>query len=51
MVLSHDAACYIDWVDPTISAAALPNWHFRHIHDTVLPALREQGVTASRSPR
>ena len=45
LVLSHDAACYMDWVDPALSAAALPNWNFRHIHDTVLPALAEQGVT------
>jgi len=48
MILSHDAACYMDWVDPTISAAALPNWNYRHIHDTVLPALAEQGVTAEQ---
>ena len=48
LVLSHDAACYMDWVDPTISAAALPNWNYRHIHDTVLPALAEQGVTAEQ---
>jgi phosphotriesterase-related protein len=48
LVLSHDAACYMDWVDPAISAAALPNWNFRHIHDSVLPALAEQGVTAEQ---
>ena len=26
-------------------AVALPNWHFLHIHNDVLPALRERGVT------
>ena len=45
MVLSHDAACYIDWVDQALMPIGLPNWHFRHIHEVVLPALREQGVT------
>lgn len=44
MVLSHDAACYIDWVDPA-AMAMLPNWHYTHIHRDVLPALREAGVT------
>jgi len=23
----------------------LPNWHYTHIHDDVLPALRERGVS------
>ncbi|QXC62464.1 hypothetical protein KSP35_06595 [Aquihabitans sp. G128] len=44
MVLSQDAACYIDWIDPAIRPA-LPQWHYLHIHDEVLPYLREQGVT------
>jgi phosphotriesterase-related protein len=45
MVLSHDAACYLDWVDPNILPFGLPNWHYRHIHEAVLPMLAEQGVT------
>jgi phosphotriesterase-related protein len=45
MVLSHDASCFIDWFPATTKAAAVPNWHFTHIHDSVLPALRERGVT------
>jgi phosphotriesterase-related protein len=45
LVLSHDASCYIDWIEPGMLPVALPNWHFRHIHADVLPALREQGVT------
>jgi phosphotriesterase-related protein len=44
LVLSHDAMCHIDWVDPALMGA-LPNWHYRYIHESVLPALREQGVT------
>jgi phosphotriesterase-related protein len=44
LVLSHDAACYIDWIDPGL-LAALPNWNYLHIHRNVLPALRELGVT------
>lgn len=44
MVLSHDASCYFDWLDPAL-AGAMPNWHYLHIEHDVLPALREQGVT------
>ena len=45
MVLSHDAACFIDWLPQDVIPEALPNWHYHHIHDDVLPALRERGVT------
>jgi phosphotriesterase-related protein len=48
MVLSHDAACFIDWFPAGAREAALPNWHFTHIHDDVLPALRERGVTETQ---
>jgi phosphotriesterase-related protein len=44
MVLSQDASCYFDWLDPAF-AGALPNWHYLHIDKDVLPALRELGVT------
>ncbi len=44
MVLSHDAACYIDWVDPNVMAL-LSQWHYLHIEQEVLPYLREKGVT------
>jgi phosphotriesterase-related protein len=44
MVLSHDAACFMDWFDPEIMAGAT-NWHYNHISDDVLPALRDRGVT------
>ncbi|HUF54596.1 MAG TPA: phosphotriesterase-related protein [Dehalococcoidia bacterium] len=45
MVLSHDASCYIDWVDPNLLPRVLPNWHFNYIPDEILPALREAGVS------
>ncbi len=45
MVLSQDASCFIDWFPEDARAAAAPNWHYNHISDDVLPALRERGVT------
>ena len=45
MVLSHDANCYIDWFPMELIRNSVPNWHFRHISEDVLPALREAGVT------
>ena len=44
MVLAHDAACYIDWIDPNV-LALLPHWNYLHIHQDVLPYLREHGVS------
>ena len=44
MVLSHDASCYIDWIDPLV-LPVLPQWHYLHIGDEVLPYVRKHGVT------
>lgn len=44
MVLSQDAACYIDWIDPNV-LAFLPNWHHTHLFDDVVPYLLENGAT------
>jgi phosphotriesterase-related protein len=44
-VLAHDASCFIDWIPEEALSVALPNWHFLHITNDVLPALRERGVT------
>ena len=44
MVLSQDASCYIDWIEPEVMAL-LPQWRYTHIHEEVLPYLREHGVT------
>ena len=50
MVLSHDASCYIDWIDPDLLVAAT-NWHYLHITNDVLPALAERGSPTTRSTR
>ena len=45
MVLSHDAACLMDWLPEAAVPAMLPNWHYLHIHNDVIPALKQRGVT------
>ncbi|GAA4385409.1 phosphotriesterase family protein [Tsukamurella soli] len=44
MVLSQDAACYIDWVEPSLMPA-LPQWHYTHVFEDVFPYVLERGVT------
>ena len=44
MVLSHDAACYIDWIDPNV-VQMMDQWTYLHIENDVLPYLRDHGVT------
>jgi phosphotriesterase-related protein len=45
MVLSHDANCYWDALPEEMQAVAMPNWHYLHIHNDVIPALKDRGVT------
>jgi phosphotriesterase-related protein len=45
MVLSHDAGCHYDWFPAGVMDVVAPRWHYTHIHDEVLPALRDRGVT------
>ncbi|MGW1726696.1 phosphotriesterase family protein [Streptomyces sp. NPDC002306] len=45
MVLSHDASCHVDWFPAGVREQIAPNWHYTHLHDEVLPALRQAGVT------
>ncbi|CDQ42436.1 MAG: phosphotriesterase-related protein [Mycolicibacterium neoaurum] len=45
MVLSHDASCYFDALPEDTVSALLPNWHYLHIHNDVIPALKQRGVT------
>ncbi|WP_457148889.1 phosphotriesterase family protein [Mycobacterium sp. URHB0021] len=45
MVLSHDASCFIDWLPEELVPVAVPNWHYLHIHNDVIPALKQRGVT------
>ena len=48
MVLSHDAACYIDWFPQAAIGRFAPAWHYGHLFDDVLPALLERGVTEAQ---
>jgi phosphotriesterase-related protein len=51
MVLAHDTNCFIDYFgaeQDAARAAIMPNWHYTHISDDVLPALRESGVTEAQ---
>lgn len=45
MVLSHDASCFIDWLPEALVPQTMPNWHYLHIHNDVIPALQQRGVT------
>jgi phosphotriesterase-related protein len=47
MVLSHDAACYIDWIDPNV-IGIMDHWNYLHIANDVLPYLRDHGVTENQ---
>ena len=45
LVLSQDAACYNDNYPEESLARAAPNWHYLHVLNDVVPALKECGVT------
>lgn len=45
LVLSHDACCYNDEAERELLEREVPNWHYLHIAQDVLPALRQAGVT------
>jgi phosphotriesterase-related protein len=45
MVLSQDANCHIDWFPADLVPVFAPKWHYTHLLDDVLPALRDEGVT------
>ena len=44
IVLSHDTSCFIDWYTHDESTAG----NYTYIHDRVLPALAERGVSAGQ---
>jgi phosphotriesterase-related protein len=44
MVLSQDASCYIDWIDPNVMPF-LPQWHYTHLFEDVFPYVLEHGVS------
>jgi phosphotriesterase-related protein len=45
MVLSHDAACFMHWLPERALPMILPHWHYLHIHNDVIPALKRNGVS------
>jgi phosphotriesterase-related protein len=45
MVLSHDANCWTDMLSEDDKRRIRPLWHYNHISDDILPALRAAGVT------
>jgi phosphotriesterase-related protein len=44
MVLSHDANCWTDMLSEEAKKRTRPQWHYTHISDDILPALRKAGV-------
>lgn len=48
MVLSHDASCFTHNFDVDAKQELLPQWRFTHLHDEVIPALKERGVTSGQ---
>ncbi|MFQ6226003.1 hypothetical protein [Nocardia sp. NPDC002869] len=44
MVLSQDAGCYIDGMEPATRAAVLPQWHYTHLFDDVFPYVLDRGI-------
>jgi phosphotriesterase-related protein len=45
IVLSQDAACYNDNYPEESLVKAAPNWHYLHVLNDVVPALKDCGVT------
>ena len=45
MVLSHDAACFNDWLPHDDLPTMMPQWNYLHITKDVIPALKAKGVT------
>lgn len=48
MVLSHDASCWSERLTEQELQQRMPNWHYNHIPDDVLPALRAGGVSEAQ---
>jgi phosphotriesterase-related protein len=48
MVLSHDANCWSDTLSEDDKRRTRPSWHYNHIPDDILPALRQAGVSQSQ---
>jgi phosphotriesterase-related protein len=48
MVLSHDANCWSDMLTEDDKKKTRPLWHYTHISDDILPALRKAGVSEAQ---
>jgi phosphotriesterase-related protein len=48
MVLSHDANCWSDTLSEDDKRRTRPRWHYNHIPDDILPALRQAGVSQAQ---
>jgi phosphotriesterase-related protein len=51
MVLSHDANCWTDMLSEDDKRRTRPFWHYNHISDDILPALRKAGVSEDHIDR
>ena len=51
MVLSHDANCWSDALSEDEKRRTRPRWHYNHIPDDILPALRAAGVDQDQIER
>ena len=45
ITLSHDASCYLDMLTDGLADERIPQWNFTHIPKTIIPMLRERGVS------
>lgn len=44
IVISQDASCHIDWIDPNV-LAGMTQWHYTHVFEDVFPYVLDRGVT------
>jgi len=51
MVLSHDANCWSDALSEHEKRRTRPHWHYNHIPDDILPALRTASVSQQQIDR
>jgi phosphotriesterase-related protein len=45
VMLSHDKASFADWFTNAEQDLVLPDWQFTYIHSSLLPGLREHGIS------
>ncbi len=45
MLLSHDACATLDWFPEELIGQMAPDWHFGFLFESVIPALKEGGVS------